>query len=149
MKILFSGSFKFFDEMKKLKEDLELAGFECILPKFSLGNGYSSEEIEKIKLDRKKKIFDLKDEGELQRIVKVKKWYYEQLRKCDAMVVFDLGGYIGLSVAAEIGATHILEKPVFFLEKPSDEGILALIKFSKNFKVVPKERLVEELKKLK
>jgi hypothetical protein len=71
------------------------------------------------------------------------------LRKCDAIVVFDLGGYVGLSVAAEIGAAHILEKPVFFLEKPSDEGILALIKFSKNFKVIPKERLIEELKKLK
>jgi esterase/lipase len=148
MKVLFSGSFKFFDEMKKLKEDLKLAGFECILPRFSLGNGYSSEEIEKIKLDRKKRIFELNDGKELQRIVKVKKWYYDQLRKCDAIVVFDLGGYVGLSVAAEIGAAHILEKPVFFLEKPSDEGILALIKFSKNFKIVPKEKLVKELKNL-
>jgi hypothetical protein len=64
------------------------------------------------------------------------------------MVVFDLGGYIGLAVASEIGAAHILEKPVFFLEKPNDEGILALIKFSKNFKIVPKENLVEELKNL-
>jgi hypothetical protein len=65
MKILFSGSFKFFDEMKKLKEDLESAGFKCILPKFSLGDGYPSKEIEKIKLNRKKRIFDLEDEKEL------------------------------------------------------------------------------------
>jgi len=71
------------------------------------------------------------------------------LRKCDAIVVFNLGGYIGLSVAAEIGAAHILGKPTFFLEKPGEGGILALIKFSKNFKIVPRERLVEELKKLK
>jgi len=65
------------------------------------------------------------------------------------MIVFDLGGYVGLSVAAEIGAAHILGKPVFFLEKPSDEGILTLVKFSKNFKIVPKEKLINELKKLK
>jgi hypothetical protein len=89
------------------------------------------------------------DQEEFEKIVEVKKWFYEQLKKCDAIVVFDLGGYIGLSVAAEIGAAHILEKPVFFLEKPSDEGILALIKFSKNFKIVPKEKLVKKLKKLK
>jgi esterase/lipase len=144
MKILFSGSFKFFDEMKKLKEELELKGFECILPKFSLGN-FSAQEIEKLKERRKR---DGLKKGEFDKIVKVKKWYYDQLRKCDAIVVFDLGGYIGLSVAAEVGAAHILEKPVFFLEKPSDEGILALIKFSKNFKVVPRENLVEELRKI-
>jgi len=147
MKLLFSGSLKFFGEMKKLKEKLESSGFECILPK--LRNGSSSKEIEKIKLDGRKKILDLKDKRELRKMVKIKKWYYDQLRRCDAMIVFDLGGYIGLSVAAEIGAAHILEKPVFFLEKPNDEGILALIKFSKNFKIVPKEKLINELKKLK
>jgi esterase/lipase len=119
MKVLFSGSFKFFDEMKKLKEELESKGFECILPKFSLGN-FSAQEIEKLKERRKRN--GLK-KGEFDKIVNVKKWYYDQLRKCDAIVVFDLGGYIGLLVAAEIGAAHILEKPVFFLEKPSDEGI--------------------------
>jgi hypothetical protein len=133
--------------MKKLKKDLELAGFKCILPKFYLGDGYSIKEIEELKKNSEKD--GLSEEERFKKIIKVKKWYYEQLRKCDAIVVFDLGGYVGLSVAAEIGAAHILEKPVFFLEKPSDEGILALIKFSKNFKMVPKERLVEELKKLK
>jgi hypothetical protein len=146
MKILFSGSFKFFDEMKKLKEDLELAGFECILPKFYLGDRYSIKEIEELKKNSEKD--GLNEEERFKKIIKVKKWYYEQLRKCDAIVVFDLGGYIGLSVAAEIGAAHILEKPVFFLEKPSDEGILALIKFSKNFKIVPREDVVKELKNL-
>jgi len=55
MKVLFSGSLKFFNEMKKLKKELESTGFECILPKFSLGNGDSSKEIGKIKLDRRKK----------------------------------------------------------------------------------------------
>jgi esterase/lipase len=143
MKILFSGSFKFFDEMKKLKEDLESAGFECVLPKFALGN-FSAQEIEKLKEERKR---DGLKEEEFEKIVEVKKWYYEQLRKCDAVIVFDLGGYIGLSVAAEIGAAHILEKPVFFLEKPNDEGILAVIKFSKNFKIVSKTDLMDELKK--
>jgi hypothetical protein len=145
MKVLFSGSFKFFDEMKKLKRILESAGFKCILPKFAFGN-FSSQEIEKIKEIKKRN--GLTPE-EFEKVVKVKKWYYDQLRKCDAIVVFDLGGYIGLSVAAEIGAAHILGKPTFFLEPPSEGGILALIKFSKNFKVVPKERLIEELKKLK
>jgi hypothetical protein len=49
MKILFSGSFKFFDEMKKLKKGLESAGFKCILPKFYLGDHYSTEEIKELK----------------------------------------------------------------------------------------------------
>jgi hypothetical protein len=55
MKVLFSGSFKFFDEMKRLKEDLEKAGFECILPRFALGD-FSAKEIEKIKEKRRKEM---------------------------------------------------------------------------------------------
>jgi hypothetical protein len=55
MKVLFSGSFKFFDEMKRLKEDLEKAGFEYILPRFALGD-FSAKEIEKIKEKRRKEM---------------------------------------------------------------------------------------------
>ena len=145
MRVLFSGSFKFFDEMKKLRKELALFGIKCILPKFALGN-FSAWEIEKIKENRKKHGLQ---NGEFEKIIKVKKWFFNQLRNCDAMIVFDIDGYIGLSVAAEIGAIYILEKPVFFLEKPKDVAIQALLEFSKNFKIVPPEKLIDELRKLK
>jgi hypothetical protein len=144
MKILFCGSFKFLDEMKKLSRELSSAGFECILPKFSLGD-FPSKKIEKMKNNRKKN--GLKN-GEFEKIIKVMKWFYDRLMDCDAMIVFDKDGYVGLSAAAEIGAAHILEKPVFFLEKPEDDGIKSLLKISPNFKIVSEERLLGEIEKL-
>jgi len=145
MEILFSGSFKFFDEMKRLSQKLGKIGLKCILPKFSLQK-FSSKEIEKIKENREQ--YGLRN-GELEKIVEIKRWYYERLKSCDLMIVVNKDGYIGLSVAAEIGAAHILEKPVFFLEEPKDDGIKALSKISPNFKVVPLENIIDELKKLK
>ncbi|MDP2967029.1 MAG: hypothetical protein Q8N87_01310 [bacterium] len=145
MKLLFCGSFKFLDEMKKLSKQLNLAGFECILPKFSLGD-FPSKKIEKMKNNRKEN--GLKNE-EFEKIIKVTKWFYDRLIDCDAMIVFDKDGYVGLSAAAEIGATYVLNKPVFFLESPNDFGIRAILEFSENFKVVPLKNLVSELKRLK
>lgn len=145
MKILFCGSFKFLDEMKKLSKQLNLAGFECILPKFSLGD-FSSRKIEKMKNNRKED--GLKNE-EFEKIIKVTKWFYDRLMDCDAMIVFDKDGYLGLSAAAEIGAAYVLNKPVFFLEPPEDFGLRAILEFSGNFKVVPFKNLESELKKTK
>jgi len=141
IKILFSGSFRFFDEMKKMKENLEHLGFECILPRFALGNDLSPKEILKIKEERK----DLKND-EFEKIIEVKKWYYDQLKKCDVMLVFDINGYVGVSTAVEIGMAHLLEKPVLFLEKPEDHGILALIEISKNFRIANAEKLADEIR---
>lgn len=145
LNLLFCGSFKFYDEMKKLSRKLDFAGVTCILPKFSLGKNLPSREIEKIKENRKE---DGLRDGEFKRIVKVSKWFYDRLRNCDAIIVFDKNGYVGLSVAAEIGAAYALEKPVFFLEMPKDYGIRALLNFSENFKVVPIKTLINELRKL-
>jgi len=144
MKILFCGSFKFLDEMKKLSQKLSKAGFKCILPKFSLQK-FSSKEIEKIKEDRKQ--HGLRN-GELEKIVEGIRWYYERLKSCNLMIVVNKDGYIGLSVAAEIGAAHILEKPVFFLKEPEDDGIKSLLKISPNFKIVSEKRLLGEIEKL-
>ncbi len=145
MKLLFCGSFKFLDEMKQLSKELSLAGFECILPKFSLGD-FSSKKIEKMKNNRKEN--GLKN-GEFEKIIKAKKWFYDRLMDCDIMIVFDKNGYLGLSTAAEIGATYVLNKPVFFLESPEDFGIRAILEFSRDFKVVAIKNLLSELKKLK
>ena len=144
MKILFCGSFKFLDEMKKLSRELSSTGFECILPKLALGD-FSSIKIEKMKNNRKEN--GLKNE-EFEKLIKVTKWFYDRLMDCDAMIVFDKDGYVGLSAAAEIGATYVLNKPVFFLESPKDFGIRAILEFSENFKVVPIKNLLNELKKL-
>lgn len=131
--------------MKKLSSRLNRAGFECVLPKFSLGK-FSSKEIEKVKTKRKRE--GLK-KGELEKIVKVKKWFYKELRRCDVIIVFDKNGYLGVETSAEIGSAYILNKPVFFLEEPKDHGMKSFLKLSKKFKVVNAERLVDELMALK
>jgi hypothetical protein len=79
----------------------------------------------------------------------VKKWFYDRLKETDILVIYDKQGYIGLSLAAEIGAAYILNKPTIFLEEPSDAGIKAILKFSANFKVISSKKLVNELVKLK
>ena len=145
MKILFCGSFKFLDEMKRLSKELSPNGFKCILPKFSLGD-FSSKKIEKMKNNRKEN--SLKN-GEFEKIIEVIRWFFEQLKDCEAIIVFNKDGYIGLSTAAEIGAANVLDKSLFFLEPPEDFGIRAISEFSKNSKVIPLKDLVNELKKLK
>jgi hypothetical protein len=144
MRILFCGSFKFFEEMKKVQKDLTRAGFKCVLPKFAFGK-FSSKKIEEIKENMKK--HGLKDK-EFEKIVKVKKRFYDELRKCEIVVVFNKSGYIGLSVAAEIGAAYVLNKPVFFLEPPKDHGLKALLKFAKNFQTISPKKLINKLKEL-
>lgn len=144
-RILFCGSFRFLDEMKKLAGESKNLGFRCFLPRFALGN-LPSQEIEKLKENIKKN--GLRDEG-FKKVVKVKKWFYNRLKEADILVVFDKNGYVGLSLAAEIGAAHILGKPTLFLEEPEDAGIRALLRFSPNFRVVPFENIIEEIKKLK
>ena len=137
MKLLFCGSFKFLDEMKGAEEKLTPFGFECILPRFSMGN-FSSKEIEGIKDERKEKGLR---EGELEKISEVTKWFYDRLQECDAMIVFNKGGYIGLAASSEIGAAYILKKPVFFLEEPEDASMRAMIRIGDNFKVATIEEL--------
>ena len=140
MKLLFCGSFKFLDDMKEAEKKLTSAAFECILPRFSLGD-FSSEKIEALKNERKEKGLQ---KGELEKIADVTKWFYEKLRECDAMLVFDKKGYIGLAASSEIGAAYILKKPVFFLEYPEDASIRAMLEFADNFRVVTLEELVKK-----
>lgn len=144
MKILFCGSFRFLDEMKKTAQRLEVLGFECFLPKFSLGD-FSSRKIEKIKKIKKKKGFKKR---EFKKIIKVTKWFYERLKESDVLIVFNKQGYVGLSLAAEIGVAHILKKPTIFLAEPKDAGLKALLGFSKNFKIIPLKKLIPEFKNL-
>ncbi|MDP3093751.1 MAG: NUDIX domain-containing protein [bacterium] len=144
-KILFCGSFKFLDEMKRVANELKLFGCQCFLPRFFLGD-FSSLEIEKIKNDLKEK--GLK-RNEFKKIIKVTGWFYEKLRQADILVIFDKEGYVGLSLSAEIGAAQIMGKPTFFIAEPKDAGLRAMLRFSKNFKIVPPEVLIEELETLK
>jgi len=144
-KILFCGSLKFLDEMKKVAKRLENAGFKCFLPQFALGD-LPAQEIEKLKQNRKKN--GLKD-GEFKQVVKVISWFYDRLKEADVLVIFDKNRYVGPSLAAEIGAAHILGKPTLFLEEPEDAGIRALLQFSPNFKIVSTENITNELKRLK
>jgi len=130
------------EDMKKLEEKLVSFGFECFLPRFSLGD-FSAKKIGEIKNKRKEKGLQ---KGELEKITNVTKWFYKKIKECDAMVVFDKQGYVGLAAASEIGAAYILKKPVFFLEEPEDVSIKAMIRFVPNFKVAGLEKLIRELR---
>jgi len=144
LKVLFCGSFKFFEEMEKIALECRRLGFDCYLPKFAFAAS-TPAEIEKIKEIKKR---DGLREEEFAKVIRVKERFYRLLRECDVVVVFDKDGYIGLSVAAEIGAAHILGKPTLFIEEPEDIGLRALLRFSPHFKVVPLRRLPEELRNL-
>lgn len=142
LKVLFCGSFKFIDEMKKIAQELEEENFKCFLPRFALGD-FPSCKI--VKMKNKRKIYGFKKE-EFRKIIRVKKWFYDRLKDANILVIFDKEGYVGLSLAAEIGAAHILKKPTFFIKEPKDDGIGALLHFSDNFKIVPIKQLKKKLK---
>ena len=110
MKIIICGSFRFLDQMKKTARELEALGFECFLPRFYLGD-LTSKEIKDIKKNKKKKGFN---KSEFRKINEVLKWFYDRLKEADVLIIFDKNGYIGLSLAAEIGVAHILKKPTLF-----------------------------------
>lgn len=141
--ILFCGSFKFLDEMKEIAKELKPLGFVCFLPKFFLGD-FPSSKIESLKNERKKRGFSA---GDLKKVVGVTKWFYDCFPRADILVIYDKDGYVGLSLAAEIGVAHIIKKPTYFIEKPTDAGLWTLLKFSDNFKVVSSKKLVKELSK--
>ncbi len=144
-KILFCGSFKFLDEMKEVAADLKTFGCQIFLPRF-FGGELPSTKIEQIK-DR------LKEKGlkpsQFKKIIQVTSSFYDKLREADILVIFDKDGYVGFSLAAEIGAAQIMGKPTFFIDEPQDAGLKAMLKFSPNFKIIPKELLAEELETLK
>lgn len=103
--ICFCGSFKFFKEMETAAKSLRKKGFTVIVPTPShIRHGHKPEELKKGKYDR---LTLTKWEGEGAY------HHLENIRKSDAVYIFNKGSYLGPAVTVEIGYALALKKPIY------------------------------------
>lgn len=103
--ICFCGSFKFFKEMETAAKHLRKKGFTVIVPTPShIRHGHKPEELKKEKYDR---LILTKWEGEGAYR------HLENIRKSDAVYIFNKGSYLGPAVTVEIGYALALKKPIY------------------------------------
>jgi len=103
--ICFCGSFKFYSEMQKNATVLRQSGLHVIVPQPShIRHGHQPEKLK---------------EGKFKPAT-LKKWegkgalaHLENIRKSDAVYIFNQGSYLGPAVTAEIGFSLALGKPIF------------------------------------
>ena len=131
--ICFCGSFKFFKEMEKGALLLRKKGFTVIVPTPShIRHGHKPEELKKGKYDQ----------------ATLTKWegkgayhHLENIRKSDAVYIFNKGSYLGPAVTVEIGFALALLKPIFARSEVLDITVTNFIT-----KVVSLKNLPELLK---
>ncbi|KKR31392.1 MAG: MazG nucleotide pyrophosphohydrolase [Candidatus Gottesmanbacteria bacterium GW2011_GWA2_41_12] len=102
--IVFCGSFKFYKEMEKAAEPLRKLGFNVIVPQPSHIRHGHKPEVFKNKYD-KKTLAKWEGEGALAHL--------ENVKKSDAVYIFNKGNYIGPAVTVEIGYALALGKPIY------------------------------------
>lgn len=130
--LCFCGSFKFYKEMEEAAVLLRLAGFEVIVPQPShIRHGHKPEEL-KSKYD-KKTLTRFEGEGAFQHL--------ENIRKSDAVYIFNKGSYLGPAVTVEIGYSLALGKPIYAKAPIKDITVTNFIKA-----VTTPKRLIKLLK---
>lgn len=130
--ICFCGSFKFYKEMEKAAKQLRQAGFKTIVPQPShIRYGHKPEEL-KNKYD-KKTLTRWEGEGAFSHL--------ENIRKSDAVYIFNKGSYLGPAVTVEIGFALALGKPIFAKAPVKDitvtnfiNGVVSLLKLPRLLK---------------
>jgi nucleoside 2-deoxyribosyltransferase len=118
--VCFCGSFKFYKEMEKAAAQLRKAGFTVIVPKPShIRYGHKPEELKKGKYDK----------------LTLQKWEGEgafshlgNIRRSDAVYIFNKGSYLGPAVTVEIGYALALEKPIYAQAAVTDITLTNFIK---------------------
>lgn len=134
--ICFCGSFKFFKDMETAAKHLRKKGFTVIVPIPShIRHGHKPEELKKGKYDR---LTLTKWEGEGAY------HHLENIRKSDAVYIFNKGSYLGPAVTVEIGFALALHKPIFARSEVLDITVTNFIT-----KVVSPLKLPRLLKLLK
>jgi nucleoside 2-deoxyribosyltransferase len=109
MKVTISGSFrKFYPGIRRTMEIFTESGWEVLSPPYSEVIN-PNEEFIRFRSDPVK----LSDRQLLGR-------HLQAIKDCDLFYVFNPGGYIGVSTAAEIGFALALGKNPIFLEKERD-----------------------------
>lgn len=131
--ICFCGSFKFFQEMEKDAALLRKKGFTVIVPTPShIRHGHKPEELKKEKYDQAT-LTKWEGEGAYRHL--------ENIRKSDAVYIFNKGSYLGPAVTVEIGFALALRKPIFARSEVLDITVTNFIT-----KVVSLKNLPELLK---
>ncbi len=117
--ICICGSFKFYNDMEKAANILRKEGFNVIVPQPShIRHGHKPEEL-KAKYD-KKTLTKWEGEGAFSHLANI--------RKSDAVYIFNLGSYLGPAVTVEIGYALALAKPIFSKAKIADITVTNFIK---------------------
>jgi len=131
MKITVCGSIAFYEEMEKLKKDLEAKGHEVFIPLLSneapaeMGGGkkiyfggYVEDNggIDAFPADHE--LWNLKE--------KAIRDHYDKIEWCDAIIISNhekrgIAGYIGGNTLIEIGVAFFLKKPIYILNPISSE----------------------------
>lgn len=126
--ICFCGSFKFYKDMEKAAKFLRSKGASVIVPQPShIRHGHKPEEL-KGKYDLKT-LTKWEGEGAFSHL--------ENIRKSDAVYIFNKGSYVGPAVTVEIGYALALKKPIFAHAKIKDITVTNFIK-----KIVAPTRLL-------
>lgn len=103
--ICFCGSFKFYKEMEQAASLLRKKGLEVIVPQPShIRYGHKPEELKNKKYD-KATLTKWEGEGAYAHL--------SNIRKSDAVYIFNKGSYLGPAVTVEIGYSLALRKPIF------------------------------------
>lgn len=117
--ICFCGSFKFYKEMEAAALLLRKEGFVVIVPQPShIRHGHKPEEL-KTKYDPKT-LTKWEGEGAYQHL--------SNIRKSDAVYIFNTGSYLGPAVTVEIGYSLALHKPIYAKAPIADITVTNFIK---------------------
>lgn len=106
MRVTICASTRFKEDIERIMQSFKDIGIEALFP--NVDSGVSKDELT---LDVMKRLVDE---------------HFIAISQSDAIYVFNPEGYIGLSVAAEIGFAHGTRKPVYFAEKANDIGLNAM-----------------------
>lgn len=103
--LCFCGSFKFYKDMEKAAINLRKKGVAVIVPVPShIRHGHKPEELKKGKYDQKT-LTRWEGEGAFSHL--------DNIRKSNAVYIFNKGSYLGPAVFVEIGYALALNKPIF------------------------------------
>ena len=115
------GSQRFKEEMESFARSLRIMGVPLVYePEFKERDAIFLNLTESERLsgeDQKNK--------EYRRMVPGLVFHHlQRIREADVVYVYNPGGYIGVNTTLEIGAAHMLNKPIFAMcpEKPYKEG---------------------------
>ena len=121
MIVCLCGSFRFYDEILRVKETLAESRLDCLIPvpfRFRK-KSQPSEFVQEWD--------SLSPEEKMRRSRQAEMAYLRKIDQADAVFLVNPGGYIGPSVTFEIGYAFGKGKPIFASEPLADFTLMSLI----------------------